>query len=258
MPRKDSAAGKPTLPPDRALQALKKQLLELQKLKGRRFDEADSDETRWEHFTQSIIEGAFGNPSSNLNKFYTARNAGYHNLMGITQEQKQQNFEKRLQEYEVLLESLVSELNLYLPEEPIKGAYEPGEQYEFYHDLSSLIAQAKHEVVIVDAYLDEQVFNLYVSKVPSGVGVRLLSNKIAANVETVAKMYAKTKPLALRSSSSIHDRALFVDHSGWVIGQSIKDAAKTKPTYMIELTEPGLSTMRSAHEALWSSATVII
>ena len=51
MARKVAVQKEPTLAPERALRALTQQLDSLQKLKNRRYDEADSDETEWEHLT---------------------------------------------------------------------------------------------------------------------------------------------------------------------------------------------------------------
>jgi hypothetical protein len=178
--------------------------------------------------------------------------------MGITPQQEETNFDLRVREYESLLRSMISEVKLYLPEEDVKGVYAPGDEYAFYVDLTSQIMQATQEVFVIDAYLDEQVFNLYVSKVQSGAKVRLLSNRIGANVDAVARMYARTMPLELRSSKDIHDRLIFLDQRGWVVGQSIKDAARKKPTYLIELSEPSLSAARHAHGQIWAAATVII
>ena len=86
----------------------------------------------------------------------------------------------------------------------------------------------------------------------------MLTNKIANNVETVAKMYAQGRSLQLRSSADIHDRTLWVDRRGWVIGQSIKDAAKKKPTYIVELEEPVLTACRHAYGRIWATATAVI
>lgn len=61
--------------PDRALRALTQQLEGLQNLKNRNYEEADGDETEWMHLTQNIIEEAFGDPSSNLDKFLAASHA---------------------------------------------------------------------------------------------------------------------------------------------------------------------------------------
>lgn len=245
-------------PPDRAVRALTQQLEGLRKLKGRTYKDADAEETEWAHLTQSIIEDTFGNPSSELSKFYSARSAGFYSTMGTSPQQYQENFQLRIQEYEALLRALTSALRLQLPEEEIKGVYEPGDEYAFYPDLSALVLRASHDVFIVDAYLDEQLFNLYVSEVPAGTSVRILSNKIGANVETVARMYSKSRPLAVRSSADIHDRAIFLDQQGWFTGQSIKDAARKKQTYIIELDEPMLSASRDIHNAIWKAAAVII
>jgi hypothetical protein len=49
---------------------------------------------------------------------------------------------------------------------------------------------------------------------------------------------------------------IFVDQRAWVCGQSLKDAAKKKPTYVVEIEDAGL--MRPAYENIWNSATVIV
>ena len=253
-----AAQKEPTIPRDRALRALTQQLEGLEKLKNRSYDEADAEETKWEKITESIIEAAFGDGSSSLGNFHMARHAGEHNVMGISPQQRQINFESRVKEQEAVLGGLISVLRLQLPEEEVKGVYEPGEEYAFYRDLSSLILTATQDIFIVDAYLNEQVFNLYVSKVSASATARILSNKIRANVESVARMYGKKSPLEMRSSADVHDRAIFLDQRGWVIGQSLKDAARKKPTYMIELNEPVLTATRDVYNRLWAAATVVI
>jgi hypothetical protein len=256
--RKTADQKQPTMAPERAVRALTQQLDRLQNLKNRKYEEADAEETEWAHLTQNIIETAFGDPSSSLDKFHTASHAGIHLMGGMSPQQYQTNFESRVKEWEALLRALISALRLQLPEEEIKGMYEPGEEYAFYRDLSSLIVTTTQDIFIVDAYLDEKVFNLYVDKVPAAATVRILSNKISANVETVAKMYAKSRPLELRSSADLHDRVIFLDQRGWVVGQSIKDAARKKPTYLIELNEPLLDAARDVHNRIWAAATVVI
>jgi hypothetical protein len=256
--RKAGVQKQPTLAPDRALRAIAEQLEAIQKLKNRNCQQAEVEETEWAHLTQSIIEAAFGDPSSALSKFHMARAAGHHNVTGISPRQRQSNFEQRIQQHEALLHSLISTPKLQLPEEEIQGVYEPGDEYAFYRDLSSLVEAATQDVFFVDGYLDERVFNLYVSKVPNGVPVRILTNNIGANVETVGRMCDKDRPLELRSSPDIHDRAIFLDQRGWVTGQSIKDAARNKPTYMIEPNEPLITSSRDTYNRIWAVATVVI
>jgi hypothetical protein len=257
VPRKSIAARKlPTILSENAFQALSEQLESLQKLKNRRYDEAKAETTLWEHLTESLIEAAFDNPSTSLDRFHTATHAGPY-FPGMGASEYQSNFDTRIREYDALLRSLVKVLQLQLPKEEIKGVYEPGDQYGFYRDLSSIVASVTAEIFIVDVYLDENIFNLYVAKVPAIAPVRILTNKIRTNVETVAKMYAKSRPLELRSSSEVHDRTVFLDQRGWVIGQSIKDAARKKPTYLIELDEPLLTVARDIYNRIWAAAKIV-
>ena len=128
MARKVVVQKPPTLKPERALRALAQQLEALRRLRGRRYDEADAEETEWTRYTQSIIEGAFGDPSSERTSFFSACHAGSHRIGGLYPEERQQNFEARQTEFEALLLALISALRLQLPEEEIKGVYEPGEE----------------------------------------------------------------------------------------------------------------------------------
>lgn len=248
----------PTLPPEKAIKVLTQQHEELKKFIGQNHAEAKSAKDKWEQFMQSIIEAAYGNPSSELSRFCGAKNIGEFNLMGNSPQVQQSNFDRQIDGLGALLNAMISTLRLQLPEEEIKGAYDAGDEYSFYRDLSVLIAAATKSIHFVDAYLDEQLFNLYVSKISNNVPVHILSNKISNNVETVGKMYAKNRHLEMRSSPDVHDRVIFIDQRGWVVGQSIKDAAKKKPTYLIELNEPMLTATRDAHLRIWTAATVII
>jgi hypothetical protein len=51
------------------------------------------------------------------------------------------------------------------------------------------------------------------------------------------------------------ESVLFADNRVWVCGQSLKDAAKKKPTYIIEHDEP---LMRRIYEELWVNATPVV
>jgi hypothetical protein len=61
--------------------------------------------------------------------------------------------------------------------------------------------------------------------------------------------------LEVRTTSAIHDRVIFADKRVWMIGQSLKDAAKKKPTYIVEhdwtLAGP-------AYETIWNNAHQVI
>ncbi len=256
--RKAPDQKEPTLSPERAIRALSEQIGKLQTFGGLRWQQGEQQESEWQTLTLNIIEAAFGNPSTPINNFNMARSAGLYSYLGMSDQQQQSNFQDRIREQEGVLRSLIKTLELRLPEKEIKGVYEAGDEYTFYRDLSSLIEAVTQSILFVDSYLDEQLFNLYVSKISGSATVRILSNKIGTNVVSVAKMYASSRPLEMRSSANVHDRAIFLDQRGWVIGQSIKDAARKKPTYLIELNEPSLTASRDVHNQIWKAATIVI
>jgi hypothetical protein len=247
---------------------LGQQLDAFEKLKNCKYPEAQQKEENWRQLTRGIFAAAFGEGSEAV--LDLARAAVAREVLSPMQEilesqssifpvsLTQRNFGVRLKAYEGVLRTQISLLRLQLPEEDIKGVYEPGQDYDFYRDLSSFFAATVQEIFIIDAYLAEDFFNLYVSKVDGTATVRILSKKIGINVETVAKKYASSRPLELRTTADVHDRMVFFDQRGWVTGQSIKDAARKKPTYLVELGEPLLTVARNIYNQIWATAAVVI
>jgi hypothetical protein len=104
------------------------------------------------------------------------------------------------------------------------------------------------------------VFDAYLSTVSQEVHVRLLARDYAASLRTsVQKFIAQRKvKVELRSSKAIHDRVVFVDDgSCWVLGQSIKDAAKSKPTYLAPLANDAAQLKKADYEQIWTAAIPI-
>jgi hypothetical protein len=56
----------------------------------------------------------------------------------------------------------------------------------------------------------------------------------------------------MRSSNGVHDRVVFADDKCWVIGQSIRDAAVKRPTYIVERS--GAGSMKDIYESLFGSS----
>ena len=249
----------PTIPPETAYTALKGQLDSLQQLKGQRFEQADFEEREWTQFTRSIFEDAFGNPSSTLGSFNMAKSAGDYALTpfggGYDYGLDQRNFETRIQSMESCLKGALKQLELRMPKSEVKGAYAPGQEYEVYKDIREILSQAKASIFIIDPYLDRGIFDLYVEGIGRSIQVRVLTNNLPSDAHTVAIKYAAGGNLQLRTTKAIHDRAIFADDRVWLLGQSIKDAAKQKPTYLIEHDGP---LMLPLYEDIWNKATVLI
>src|SRR5262249_11838462 len=96
----------------RTYAALGKQLAELDKLSGRNYREAEHDEQEWKNLTENILAHGFGEDSKNLSHFYHARSAGTHYLSGMSEQLRQQNFEKRQQAFAAVMKSSLAELEL--------------------------------------------------------------------------------------------------------------------------------------------------
>jgi hypothetical protein len=248
----------PDWPEDRTLRVLRQQLEKLQPFKGKNYREVTNEEEVWSQTTQGTIIHGFGERSHNLSHFYSARNAGVHNLMGVSEQQRQLNYNQRIAEYESTLLSSIAELEASLPEAEVRGAYDAGDEWAFYKDLKDIMTTAKADIFIVDNYLNTEIFELYAAAVRPGVTFRLLTGQLKGNLEAVAKKYAASHSVDLRSGPDVHDRHIFVDDRCWTVGQSIKDAAKKRPTYMVELSAGLVATMRKIYEDLWTKAAVVV
>ena len=136
----------------------------------------------------------------------------------------------------------------------------PGAVYDFFRALSSIISSAENSLFMIDPYMDEQVFDAYISPLSKPRSVRMLVNRYASNVRVAADRYGTQHNLAIevRKSNALHDRLIFVDRAEcWVLGASIKDAATSKPTYLAPLSQDVVSAKATFYEAIWNEAQAI-
>lgn len=139
-------------------------------------------------------------------------------------------------------------------------AFGPGAAYDFFKALNDLVSSATTQIIIVDPYLDAEVFDGYLQALNPVVSVQLLSTKYVENVRVAAQKHnAQTGVhFELRQSNDIHDRVIFVDNNQcWVLGASIKDAALKKPTYLAPLPPDIASEKRRQYEVIWAAARPI-
>ena len=190
----------PSWPPVQTLRVLKQQLEKLQGLRGRNCAEAEKEENIWQQTTEAALIHGFGESSHNVRNYYMARASGVHSLMGISPHQAQLNYEARIEQFEATLLSSIAELEASMPEAEIRGAYDAGDEYAFYKDLKEIMTKAKSEIFIVDNYLDTELFDLYADAIRPGVVFRIMTNQINGSLEVVAKNYAASHRVDLRSS----------------------------------------------------------
>jgi len=157
------------------------------------------------------------------------------------------------------LHRAVADLELQLPTDGGQ-AFGPGAVYDFFKALNKVLSSAQKSLLIADPYMDDTVFDTYLSSVPKEVGVRLLVREYTAKVKPAAEKFIAQYGalLEVRSSNAFHDRLLFADGDVcWVIGQSIKNAAALKPTYLAPLS-PDIAKLKLAdYEQVWLGAAAI-
>jgi hypothetical protein len=248
----------PDWQPVQTLRVLKQQLEKLQAFKGKNHREVAQQEDVWKQVTEAALIHGFGEGSHNVSHYYMARAAGTHSMMGISDHQQQLNYNERIEQFEANVLGSIAELEASMPEAEVRGAYDAGDEYAFYKDLKDIMARANADIFIVDNYLNTEFFELYVATVHPGISFRMLTNAVKGNLEAVAKKYAASHSIELRTGPDVHDRHIFVDNRCWTVGQSIKDAAKKKPTYMVELSAALVPTMRQIYEDLWAKAAMVV
>jgi hypothetical protein len=154
------------------------------------------------------------------------------------------------------LRTAIARLELEMPQSQSK-IYGPGEAYDVYRDLAEIMSRATKEAFVIDPYANEEVFMLYLEKIPATVKTRLLTGTPAPALKAVKEKFAARPNIRFeaRMSSDIHDRVIFIDGAEcWVLGQSIKDAAIKKLTYMIPIPFGAVTDMSRLYETIWQKA----
>ncbi len=242
-------------PPERSLRAVRAQFDALGHLKGLNCPDGEPQEKAWEQVTEAVLRRAFDSNSHIILNFRRASSAGSYNIMGVSGRQRQSNYLARLNAYETALKTATSDLQMSMPEETA-GIYQAEDPFAFYNDLRDILDRASGEIFIADAYIDNSLFELYLGNLNKTIKLRVLSNNLPGNTLAVAKLFAASRQsFELRTSKSLHDRAIFVDDRCWIVGQSVKDAATKKPTYMVEFSNP---IMRTIYETIWTDATSVV
>jgi hypothetical protein len=151
----------------------------------------------------------------------------------------------------------IADLELSVParEQENFGA---GSVYDFFKALNKVIASADESVFIIDPYLDASVFDHYLVSRNNGVSVKLLSDKkvesLVASTEKYNAQFGNI--IELRKSNQIHDRVIFIDkYVCWLLGQSVKDAAKAKPTYLVQAPPDIVPEKLATYERIWTNST---
>lgn len=137
-----------------------------------------------------------------------------------------------------------------------KGLFSAGQHFDAKCVVRDLFAQATHEIVVIDAYVGEDVLNLLTVK-REGVAVKLLTGKISPVLLTLAKDFNRQyKDLEVRSSTAFHDRFVIVDDRDcYHFGASLEHLGN-KAFMFSKIEEPDMiSALKKQWQEAWSQAT---
>lgn len=157
------------------------------------------------------------------------------------------------------LHRAVADLELKVPDTH-EQAFGPGAVYDFFQALGRLLSSARTSVLVVDPYMDAQIFDQYLSRIPAGVAVKLLIGNASPNLKAAAERFRTQQgaTVEVRASTELHDRLVFIDDDVcWVLGQSIKDAAVKKATYLAPLSPDVSASKFALYENVWKQARAI-
>jgi hypothetical protein len=139
-----------------------------------------------------------------------------------------------------------------------------GDTLNAFAAVAKVLARAKRDVLMVDAYADQTIITDFAVTAPENVSVRILgANKEARKlsmrpaVERWKQQFGAARPLEVRvtQASALHDRLILIDEAeAWSAHQSFNGMAKSSHT-SIERSDDELGSAKiTAYEAMWNAA----
>ena len=151
---------------------------------------------------------------SNAQFFQRLETIEYHQL---EMKQHQEQTDKRIDEVFKRLDAKVL---------PTQGIFYDGQVFDAYHFVCDLIRKAKHNIVLIDNYVDDTVLTL-LDKRETGVIATIYTQRISNQLQLdINRHNAQYPPIEIKQFSRAHDRFLLIDDEVFHIGASIKDLGK--------------------------------
>lgn len=128
-----------------------------------------------------------------------------------------------------------------------------GKTHSFDKFLRTIFSAAAQEVMIADAYVDDTIFDNLLDKIPETVIINLLYGNAQGVFGARARRFkGQYSGFSAKTHSSLHDRFLIIDNVGYIIGPSLKDAARKSPATVVRLSPADTKKLRLLFNGLWS------
>ena len=131
---------------------------------------------------------------------------------------------------------------------PVEGIFYDGQIFDAYVQISNLIKQAKHSIILIDNYIDESTLTL-LSKRDTNVSATIYTHLLSQNMRQlqldIQRHNQQYPPITVNYCQRNHDRFLIIDDVVYLFGASLKDAGKklfayikmqeTSPQYLLSV-----------------------
>jgi hypothetical protein len=138
-----------------------------------------------------------------------------------------------------------------------EGVFFAGQYFDALQKVVDILSTAKKEILLIDSYISETVFDL-LKKKDAHVSVAILTKSLSPTLKTIAIAFNKQySNLSIRSSMAFHDRFLIIDDTEFYhIGASIKDLGHRG--FMFSRIEEDfvLNALRSEWKKEWAASTI--
>lgn len=129
----------------------------------------------------------------------------------------------------------------------------PGETHSFDRFIRALLKRAQNEVKIADSYVDGSIFDNLLDEIPDGVKTSLVYRKKQGSFDSrVARFSVQYRRFGVRQYSKLHDRFLVIDGTGYIIGPSLKDAARRSPAIVVRLSSQDSKKLQRFFNKIWA------
>ena len=148
-------------------------------------------------------------------------------LKGYAVNQRIEQLERRVTLTEEKIDFFV---NNSLP--PVEGIFYDGQIFDAYAHIISLIKQAKHSIVLIDNYIDENTL-IMLSKRNASVSATIYTRQLSQQQQLDLQRHNQQyPPITVNACQHNHDRFLIIDDAVYIFGASLKDAGKKLFAYI--------------------------
>lgn len=135
------------------------------------------------------------------------------------------------------------------------GIFTIGETHNFDRFLRSIFAEAASEVLIADSYVDGTIFDTLLDQIPENIAIKLLyGNRQGTFSARVKRFKTQYRYFTVKEYGLLHDRFLIIDGTGYIVGPSLKDAARKSPAVVVKLDDRDTQKLKKFFFSLWGQA----